>query len=254
MATIAVFLVLSGGTAVALNGSNTVFSDDIVNNQVYSADVRNDGLAGGGLAATDLRAGAVGTSEVLNDSLTHGDIANAASGSDDVSADLFDGFDSRFYVRGYSSSQSSNVTGRSSLHSNRVVLVPGDPAKELFDLNGVFPNLGDLTARCFNDHADILWRNSTGRTIDLWQEVFGAVHPRLMPRKGFHSWRIPITSPAQRLPSESATTPAAAVSPSCTGSPSRARTARRAGSRPRQWCGRANSPAKPVRTSSRRAA
>jgi hypothetical protein len=31
MATIAVFLVLSGGTAVALNGSNTVFSDDIVN-------------------------------------------------------------------------------------------------------------------------------------------------------------------------------------------------------------------------------
>jgi hypothetical protein len=184
MATIAVFLVLSGGTAVALNGSNTVFSDDIVNNQVYSADVRNDGLAGGGLAATDLRAGAVGTSEVLNDSLTHGDIANAASGSDDVSADLFDGFDSRFYVRGYSSSQSSNVTGRSSLHSNRVVLVPGDPAKELFDLNGVFPNLGDLTARCFNDHADILWRNSTGRTIDLWQEVFGAVHPRLMPPQG----------------------------------------------------------------------
>ena len=34
MATIAVFLVLSGGTAVALSGSNTVFSDDIVNNEV----------------------------------------------------------------------------------------------------------------------------------------------------------------------------------------------------------------------------
>jgi hypothetical protein len=55
MATFAVFLVLGGGTAVALNGSNTVFSDDIVNDQVYSADVRNDTLSGGGLAAPDLK-------------------------------------------------------------------------------------------------------------------------------------------------------------------------------------------------------
>ena len=31
MATLAVFLVVSGGTAVALNGSNTVFTDDIAN-------------------------------------------------------------------------------------------------------------------------------------------------------------------------------------------------------------------------------
>ena len=41
MATIAVFLVLGGGSAVALSGSNTVFSDDIVDNQVQSADVRD---------------------------------------------------------------------------------------------------------------------------------------------------------------------------------------------------------------------
>jgi hypothetical protein len=39
MATIAVFLVLSGGTAVALSGSNTVFSDDIVNGQVKPQDL-----------------------------------------------------------------------------------------------------------------------------------------------------------------------------------------------------------------------
>jgi hypothetical protein len=74
MATIAVFFVLSGGTAVALNGSNTVFSDDIVDNQVFSADVRNDRLAGGGLAASDLRAGSVGHSEVIDNSLTGADI------------------------------------------------------------------------------------------------------------------------------------------------------------------------------------
>src|SRR5436190_7898392 len=46
VATLSLFLVLSGGTAVALKGSNTVFSDDIVDNQVKSVDVRNDTLTG----------------------------------------------------------------------------------------------------------------------------------------------------------------------------------------------------------------
>ena len=63
MATLAVFLVLGGGSAVALSGSNTVFSDDIVDNQVKTADVANDTLSGGGLVAADLRANSVGSSE-----------------------------------------------------------------------------------------------------------------------------------------------------------------------------------------------
>jgi hypothetical protein len=41
ISTLCLFLLLGGGTAVALSGSNTVFSDDIVNNQVRSADVRS---------------------------------------------------------------------------------------------------------------------------------------------------------------------------------------------------------------------
>lgn len=69
MSTLAVFVAL-GGTATALSGSNTVFSDDIVDDQVRSADVRNDTLTGGGLTAADLRAGSVGPSEVKNNSLT----------------------------------------------------------------------------------------------------------------------------------------------------------------------------------------
>jgi hypothetical protein len=91
MATIAVFLVLSGGTAVALSGSNTVFSDDITDNEVRTADVRNDTFTGGGLvtadvrndnqtspagglAAPDLRPNAVGTSEVANGTLNDEDV------------------------------------------------------------------------------------------------------------------------------------------------------------------------------------
>jgi hypothetical protein len=39
ISTLALFLVLTGGTAVALSGSNTVFSDDIVDGQVKSPDL-----------------------------------------------------------------------------------------------------------------------------------------------------------------------------------------------------------------------
>jgi hypothetical protein len=74
---IALFVALGGGTAVALNGSNTVFSDDIVDNQVYSSDVRNDALSGGGLAAPDLRANSVGSSEVASGSLGTGKLAHS---------------------------------------------------------------------------------------------------------------------------------------------------------------------------------
>ncbi len=74
MVTLLAFIVIGGGAAYA---ANTVFSSDIVDNEVYSADVRNDSLTGGGLAAADLRAGAVGTSEVLNDTLTGGGLAAA---------------------------------------------------------------------------------------------------------------------------------------------------------------------------------
>jgi hypothetical protein len=67
-----------GGSAAALSGSNTVFTDDIVDNEVRTADVRNDTLAGGGLAAADLQPNSVGTSEVATNSLTGADINEAS--------------------------------------------------------------------------------------------------------------------------------------------------------------------------------
>jgi hypothetical protein len=80
-ATLALFLVLSGGTAVALSGSNTVFSDDVVDDTLsggglVSADVRNDTQTSpaGGLGAADLKPSSVGTSEAANNSLTGADI------------------------------------------------------------------------------------------------------------------------------------------------------------------------------------
>ena len=61
VATLALVLVIAGGTAYA---ANTVFSEDIVNgevktadigtNEVRSADVRDDTLANGGLGSADI--------------------------------------------------------------------------------------------------------------------------------------------------------------------------------------------------------
>jgi hypothetical protein len=70
ISTLCLFLLLGGGTAVALNGSNTVFTDDVAND----TQPASGGNPAGGLVATDLRAGSVGTSEVANGSLNDEDV------------------------------------------------------------------------------------------------------------------------------------------------------------------------------------
>jgi hypothetical protein len=71
---IALFVALGGGTAVALSGTNTVFTDDIAND----TQPASGGNPAGGLAAPDLRAGSVGSSEVANGSIAGVDIAPSA--------------------------------------------------------------------------------------------------------------------------------------------------------------------------------
>jgi hypothetical protein len=66
MATIAVFLVLSGGTAVALSGTDTVQSDDLG--------------PGAQVMAADVAANAVNGPDVVNNSLTGADINEATLG------------------------------------------------------------------------------------------------------------------------------------------------------------------------------
>ena len=76
LATVALFVAL-GGTAVALDGSNTVFSDDITNGEVRSPDLANDGVK-----AADIDAGAVGISEVADNAV--GEPESALLGDDEI--------------------------------------------------------------------------------------------------------------------------------------------------------------------------
>jgi hypothetical protein len=81
VAYMALFFALGTGGAYA---ANTIRSSDIVDNEVYSADVRNDGLSGGGLAAQDLGPGSVRTSEVQDGSLTGFDVKDGMIGQVDL--------------------------------------------------------------------------------------------------------------------------------------------------------------------------
>jgi hypothetical protein len=74
VAYVALFVALTGGTAAALSGSNTVFTDDIAND----TQPAGGGNPAGGLVAADLRPSSVGSSEVLNNGLALSDL-NATS-------------------------------------------------------------------------------------------------------------------------------------------------------------------------------
>jgi hypothetical protein len=64
---------------------------------VYSADVRNDTLTGGGLAAADLKPNSVGTSEVAANSLNGADVNESGLGIV-PNADQLDGIDSTGFL------------------------------------------------------------------------------------------------------------------------------------------------------------
>ena len=91
---IALFCFAMSGTASALDGADTVFSDDIVNGEVKAADIgtgeltsgdilngtidRQD-LSNGAVGGTDILAGAVSSPKVENNSLTNLDVSNTNS-------------------------------------------------------------------------------------------------------------------------------------------------------------------------------
>ena len=81
---VALFLVLTGGTAQALNGSNTVFSDDIVNRDVKTADLGFKSVTANRLAPNSVRSG-----RVVDDSLTGADVSGLTG--EDVASDSLTG-------------------------------------------------------------------------------------------------------------------------------------------------------------------
>jgi hypothetical protein len=85
---IALFLVLTGGSAYALDGSNTVFSDDIVDGEVKTPDIANAAVVTDKLAQA-----AVTSGKVKNDNLVGGDVADESLTGLDVADNSLKGAD-----------------------------------------------------------------------------------------------------------------------------------------------------------------
>jgi hypothetical protein len=84
VSSIALFLVLSGGAAYALGGSNTVFTDDIVNGEVKVADIGQAAVATDEIANNQVKAADIGDGEVKSAEIANGQVQNADIGADQV--------------------------------------------------------------------------------------------------------------------------------------------------------------------------
>ena len=93
VAYLSLFLVLTGGTAVALSGSNTVFSDDITNGEVKTSDIAEQAVGTGkvkdsSLTGQDIKPDSIGGPRIVESSL--GKVPNA---------DKLDNLDSSAFTR-----------------------------------------------------------------------------------------------------------------------------------------------------------
>jgi hypothetical protein len=89
MGALALFLVLTGGSAYALTGSNTVFSDDIVDGAVKQADVGSeavgtDEVKNGALTANDVAPNSIGSGRIADGSLTPADLGASSVGTSEI--------------------------------------------------------------------------------------------------------------------------------------------------------------------------
>jgi len=95
MSTLAALFALTGGVAYA---ANTVFSADIVDGQVRTADlaanaVNSSKIADGQVTEADIGQGAVNTAELRNDVVTAQKVANESLVGNDVAANTLKGAD-----------------------------------------------------------------------------------------------------------------------------------------------------------------
>ncbi len=85
---IAIFLFASGGTAFALAGTNTVFTDDIVNGEVRTADIQEDAING-----NKIHDDSTASRHVVDNTLQSEDVLDGTLTGADVSSNSIDGTD-----------------------------------------------------------------------------------------------------------------------------------------------------------------
>ena len=138
VSSIALFLVVSGGAAYALDGSNTVFSDDIVN-----GEVKND----------DLAVNAVGSGKIADRSVKNADLSIGASSSNTIADGGIEGIDVK----------SNTLTGaqvdESTLEATSLRTRVGQGGCEGSGPNDVMVKVGSV---CIDRYENSIWDAPTG--------------------------------------------------------------------------------------------
>lgn len=92
----ALTVILTAGAAQSLSGSNTVFSDDIVDGAVYSTDIRDATITGldvknGSLNSADVGDKSIRSADIADDAIHSGHIADGTLTGDEFLPESFDG-------------------------------------------------------------------------------------------------------------------------------------------------------------------
>jgi len=174
MGALALLLVLTGGTAYALDGSNTVFSDDIVDGQVKTPDldadavvsakildnqVRGRDIADGSVQEAEIAGGAVRTGEIANGQVQAEDLADGVKpGASGARAwGTFDGSGNLL--------RSKNVTGVTLLNTpghNQYCIDPGadiNADTAVLMATETLPN--SVTSATYNDVSHVEWNSES---------------------------------------------------------------------------------------------
>lgn len=139
VSSVCLFLVLGGGTAVALTGANTVFSDDITNGEVKNGDIASNAVSN-----PKLRNDSVGGGKVAPESLSGGDLAGDSVMGADVDEDSL------------AAVPSAVVAGRATNADNATDAVRAQRAQDADTVDG-------LHARTFS--LDVAEGGSFGRVV-----------------------------------------------------------------------------------------
>ena len=86
--TTSLVVLLTAGAAQSLTGTNTVTSDDVVNDSLIGADIKNESLTG-----SDLENNSVAGADILNESLRSADIQNESVTGSDIANNSLTGSD-----------------------------------------------------------------------------------------------------------------------------------------------------------------
>jgi hypothetical protein len=145
MSTLAVFMVLAGGTALAAGqlGKNSVGTKQLKKNSVTAAKIKT-----GAVTAAKLAAGAVGSANIAKGAITTEKIANGAvtGGQVDVSS-----------LPTVPSAATANVASSlTALEPTHVVGEPGEPAFENGSANAVSPGAILPPVGFYKDHEGIV--------------------------------------------------------------------------------------------------